>query len=156
MTHGGLLGANEAVSCGVAVVVTPLSGDQFLNAAAMKSRGMGEVIYFEDITVESIHAGVRKALSLETQQNVEEVSYEFNNRLTTPSKTAVWWVEHVAKTKGAPLTKSCSVFLSGFVYYSLDIYAVIGIVFAASVYCWIVTLRAALSKRTTKQKMKLS
>lgn len=69
MTHGGLLGSSEAAYCGVPTVVTPMYGDQFLNAAAMVNRGFGNIVHYEDITKESIYNALKKAL---------EPRYEFS------------------------------------------------------------------------------
>ncbi|KFB39733.1 AGAP007920-PA-like protein [Anopheles sinensis] len=49
VSHGGLLGISEAVHCGVPVVVMPIYGDQFLNAAALVNRGAGVQMAYENI-----------------------------------------------------------------------------------------------------------
>lgn len=62
MTHAGLMGSSEAAYCGVPVVSTPMYGDQFLNAAAMKQRGMGTILHFEDITENTVIRSIKKVL----------------------------------------------------------------------------------------------
>lgn len=62
MTHAGLMGSSEAAYCGVPVVATPMYGDQFLNAAAMKQRGMGLILNYEDINENNVLRTVKKAL----------------------------------------------------------------------------------------------
>lgn len=62
MTHAGLMGSSEAAYCGVPVVATPMYGDQFLNAAAMKQRGMGVILHYEDINENNVIKAVKKAL----------------------------------------------------------------------------------------------
>lgn len=62
MTHGGLLGSSEAAYCGVPTVVTPMYGDQFLNGAAMVSRGFGNILGYDDITKENVYNALKKAL----------------------------------------------------------------------------------------------
>lgn len=121
LTHGGLLGSSEAAYCGIPTVVTPMYGDQFLNAAALKDRGMGEIVHYENITEETIRAAIEKSLELGTQENAKKVSFSYRNRPQKPIETAVWWVEHVAATGGAPLTKSISTYLPGYIYHSVDI-----------------------------------
>ena len=54
MAHGGLLGITEAVHCGVPVIVTPIYGDQFLNAAAVKSRGTAIILKLHDINEKNL------------------------------------------------------------------------------------------------------
>jgi len=53
------------------------------------------------------------------------VSHSFNHRPQQALHTAIWWVEHVAHTGGAPLLKPSAVEMSRFVYYSLDCYALV-------------------------------
>lgn len=62
MTHGGLMGTSEAAYCGVPTVVTPIYGDQFLNANAMKHREMGVVLKFDDINENSVFRALRTVL----------------------------------------------------------------------------------------------
>lgn len=62
MTHAGLMGSSEAAYCGVPVVATPMYGDQFLNAAAMKQRGMGVILNYEDIDENNVIRSIKKVL----------------------------------------------------------------------------------------------
>lgn len=65
MTHGGLLGASEGAFCGVPMVVTPMYGDQFSNAAALEHRGVGTILQYEDFSEKSIFEALQKALTPE-------------------------------------------------------------------------------------------
>lgn len=62
LTHGGLMGSSEAAYCGVPVVVTPMYGDQFLNAAALVHRGMGTLLPYEEIKESTVYKAIKKAL----------------------------------------------------------------------------------------------
>ena len=126
-SHGGLMGSSESAYCGVPMVLTPMYGDQFHNAAVLKARGMGFIVHYEDITEESMKSAIKEALRPESMENAKRVSYSYQNRLKTPLETAIWWVEYVAATNGAPLLKSQSINLSTFTYYSFDVYATIAI-----------------------------
>lgn len=53
ISHGGLLGTQETVACGVPMLVVPLYADQALNARAMSDRGVARTIILRDSTVES-------------------------------------------------------------------------------------------------------
>lgn len=101
---------------------------QFLNAAAMVAREIGQIVHYEDISKETITNAVNYCLSPTIQENAQKVSYSFRNRLESPQKTAVWWIEHVALTGGATLTKSHSTNMSALIYYSFDIYLTIFVV----------------------------
>ena len=48
ISHGGLLGTQEAVACGVPMLMVPLYADQALNARAMADRGVAEVVTLRD------------------------------------------------------------------------------------------------------------
>lgn len=124
MTHGGLLGSSEAAYYGIPVVVTPIFGDQFLNAAAIESRKMGKILNYDDISVNNVKAAIQYALQRETKENAKKVSFDFQIRPLSAIESAIWWTEHVGKTKGFPLGESNCKQLSSFVFYSMDIYCI--------------------------------
>lgn len=154
LTHGGLFGSSEAAYCGVPVVVTPLFGDQFSNAAALKSRGMGETVNYGSITTESVKAAIERVLKPEAQENAKKVSFSYRNRPQKPLDTAIWWIEHVAATKGAPLTKSYASHIHWFIYLSFDVYLTLLTVLVVCILGWIVTIKKLFVKGNRKQKSK--
>lgn len=50
-------------------------------------------------------------------------SDRFRDQLNTPLETAIHWVKHVAKNKGAPHLKSVAVDLPFYALYNLDVWA---------------------------------
>lgn len=62
MSHGGLMGTSEGVYCQKPTIVTPIYGDQYLNAAALKHRGMGIVLHYNELTRENIVEAVQRIL----------------------------------------------------------------------------------------------
>lgn len=129
VSHAGLMGTTESVHCGVPMVVTPIYGDQFLNAAALVHRKIAVLLRYEDITVESVTSSIKELLKPEYQKNAKDVAYAFNNRENSPMETAIWWVEHVLKTGGNKLGQTYSVNMNWFEYHSLDaILAVLGVI----------------------------
>lgn len=103
----------------------------------MVRRGMGVVVHYEQITTENMQKAIKFALSPATQLNAKAVSQSFNNRVTKPLNTAVWWVEHVAATKGAKLLQSNSVYMDGYAYYLFDVYAVLVLAISVIVLSWV-------------------
>lgn len=103
----------------------------------MVRRGMGVVVHYEQITKETMQRAIQFALSPVAQANAKTVSHSFNNRILKPLDTAIWWVEHVAATKGAPLIQSNSVYMSGFSYHLLDVYAVLALGISMIILSWI-------------------
>ncbi|EDV54743.1 uncharacterized protein Dere_GG21135 [Drosophila erecta] len=141
MSHGGLMGTSEAAYCGVPVVATPMYGDQFVNTAALVERGMGTILNFEDIGENTVMRALKKALDKKFHDAAKAVSHSFHHRPQQALHTAIWWVEHVAHTGGAPLLKPSAVEMSRFVYYSLDVYAVLAVVLGSIIASWVWLLR---------------
>lgn len=130
-------------------------GDQFHNAAAAKSRGMGFIVHYEDITEKSIKNAINNALEQQAADNANKVSFSFKNREKNLTKTAVWWVEYVAATHGAPLLKSNSINLSALTYYSFDIYVtILAIVLIVNI-SWIYVTKYVLKKWFNQDKSKI-
>lgn len=121
---------------------------QFLNAAALVARGMGKIVHYEDISRDSIANAIRFALDSTTQDNARKVSHSYRNRLQTPQKTAVWWVEHVAATGGVPLTRSHSTYMPAYSYYSFDVYATLTVAVLVCVGSWVWVLKRFCGKRS--------
>lgn len=65
ITHGGMFGMTEALSAGVPVVVLPMFGDQFVNAAAARDSGCGEILVYKDLSKITIFNALKKVLSTE-------------------------------------------------------------------------------------------
>lgn len=63
MSHGGLMGTSEGVYCQKPTIVTPIYGDQFLNAAALEHRGMGLVLHYNQLTEDKIVDAIHRILN---------------------------------------------------------------------------------------------
>ncbi|KAH8412371.1 hypothetical protein KR009_001525 [Drosophila setifemur] len=125
LSHGGLMGTTEAVHCGVPIVGMPMYGDQSLNIEALVQRGMALRLEFKKLEENYIYETLTRALDPSFKAKAKEVAASYNNRIQDPLETAIWWVEHVAETKGAPFVQPSAVHLSSFVYHSLDVYLVL-------------------------------
>ncbi|XP_058453405.1 UDP-glucosyltransferase 2-like [Malaya genurostris] len=124
MAHGGLLGVSEAVHCAVPVVVTPIYGDQFLNAAALANRGMGVVMHYERITPEYVFTCIQEGLRSEVREAASAVSQAYRHRPHTPLELSVWSIENVLLNGPRRLEKSHGSELSIYAYYSWDVIVV--------------------------------
>lgn len=145
------MGSSESVYCGVPMVLTPMYGDQYLNSAASKARGIGFIVPYEDITEETIKNAINEALKPSARQTAKQVSYSYTHRPKTAAELAVWWTEYVAETKGAPLLQSHSKNLSIIEYYSLDIYATFALAFLIVVFSWIYIINKCVKRISTKK-----
>lgn len=63
ITHGGLLSLTEASSAGIPLIVIPIFGDQYHNAAAVVGRGQGVRLDYANFTAESLSWAVGEILS---------------------------------------------------------------------------------------------
>ncbi|XP_055386209.1 UDP-glycosyltransferase UGT5 [Condylostylus longicornis] len=153
-SHGGLLGTSESVYCGKPIIVSPLYGDQFLNGKAAENRKMGLMLYHTDMSEENLSEAFRTISQPEYAKNAKYVSEVYRNRQNSPLDTAVWWVEHVLKTKGNNLTYSPAADMSGFVYHSLDVITVLVILGILIITIPILICRKCCSSKTQKQKTK--
>ncbi|XP_049309950.1 UDP-glucosyltransferase 2-like [Bactrocera dorsalis] len=154
LSHGGLMGTSEAAYCGVPVVVTPMFADQFSNSAALQYRGMGVEMKYHDITESTVLSSIREVLKKEYWDNAKAVSSSYKNRPQNPLETAIWWVEYVAKTKGAPLIKAHAVHVSRFVYHSWGIYLFLVAIILISVVSWTFICTKLWSRRPKAVKQK--
>lgn len=147
------MGSTEAAHCGVPMVLTPIYGDQFQNAKAAESRGMGSIVTWETLTEETMKNAITQTLKPESMKNAKDVSYSFKNRPMKVMDEAVWWTEYVAATHGAPLLQSHSMHLSAITYYSLDIWATIAAIVFIIVSCWVLVF-VKCCKKTSHKKTK--
>lgn len=58
--HAGLLGMTEALHCGKPLLMTPIYGDQFLNAHAAQDRGIGLKLDYQHIDVQSLEQALQQ------------------------------------------------------------------------------------------------
>ncbi|XP_050296038.1 UDP-glycosyltransferase UGT5-like [Anthonomus grandis grandis] len=121
ITHGGLLGTTESVHCGVPMVVMPQFGDQTLNGGMVEKKGVGVVLKLKEATEESFKEAVTKALSANTRAKAKELSGLFKDRLVSPLNASVYWVEHLAKYKGANHMRSEAIKMPLYQYFLLDV-----------------------------------
>ncbi|XP_055637869.1 UDP-glycosyltransferase UGT5-like [Toxorhynchites rutilus septentrionalis] len=121
LAHGGMLGITEAVSCGVPIVITPFYGDQFLNAAAVVNRGMGVMMYFDQLDADYVYECINKGLQPDVSQAAAAVSDAFLHRPQSPMDLAVWSIENVLRNGPRRLDKSYGSELNLFVYNSWDV-----------------------------------
>uniref|UniRef100_A0A0A1WL71 UDP-glucuronosyltransferase n=1 Tax=Zeugodacus cucurbitae TaxID=28588 RepID=A0A0A1WL71_ZEUCU len=143
--HGGLLGTTENIYCGKPLIVTPLYGDQSSNAYAVQNRGIGTILFFDDINEKNLQATLKEMRRKSNAENAAALSHLFRHQDMKPLDRAVWWVEHLLQENGKmahKLLQTKAVKLNWFVYYSLD--SVCIILFALAVFYFI--LRAILRR----------
>ncbi|XP_022114873.2 UDP-glucosyltransferase 2 [Pieris rapae] len=122
ISHGGLLGTQEAVACGVPMLVVPLYADQALNARAMNDRGLSLTLNLPDITKDSIKDALHNLLSnYRYKENALRLKDIFLDRPMPPLETSVYWIEYILRHKGGAHLRSPALELSLTQYLLLDV-----------------------------------
>lgn len=122
ISHGGMLGTMESLYHGVPMLLIPFFSDQFQNAYRISKSGYGEFLNNREVTEESLPKAIFNILSNEAYLNkAKHTSAVFKYNLMQPMHEAMFWIEHVAKFKGAKHLKSNAVHMSWFSYLLLDV-----------------------------------
>lgn len=122
VTQGGTQSLQEAMSRGVPVLVIPFFGDQEYNAARIEKIGMGRKLLKSEITEESLHAAVMEVIgNTKYKKKVTELGNQIQDTPMNATETAVWYIEHAIRNRGAEMFKYRARLMSNFEYYFLDV-----------------------------------
>ncbi|XP_078051500.1 UDP-glycosyltransferase UGT5-like [Augochlora pura] len=99
ITHGGLMGLQEAVYFGIPLVGVPVFGDQPTNLRNAAAKKLAVSLSSpENITVETLSYAIDKVLNdVEYRTNMKRVSTLFKDRPMKAIDTAIYWVEYVGR-----------------------------------------------------------
>ncbi|XP_023939995.2 UDP-glucosyltransferase 2-like [Bicyclus anynana] len=124
ISHGGLLGTQEAVACAVPMLMVPLYADQALNGRAMSDRGVARVISLRDSSATDWREAFHDLLANNRyKENALRLKEMFLDRMLPPLETGVYWIEYVLRHKGAAHLRSPALDLSSPQYLLLDVIA---------------------------------
>uniref|UniRef100_A0A6B2EIL5 Putative udp-glucuronosyltransferase n=1 Tax=Phlebotomus kandelakii TaxID=1109342 RepID=A0A6B2EIL5_9DIPT len=130
INHGGIFGTQESIYYGVPMLTIPFYGDQFRNAYRSQARGHALVIEYDDISEENLSQKLQSLLTDERfQEKADKVSHLFRDNLETPLNTAMYWIEHVGRNRGADHLKSAARNLNWFQYLMLDVIGLLVVVY---------------------------
>ncbi|CAK1583491.1 unnamed protein product [Parnassius mnemosyne] len=147
ISHGGLLGTQEAVACGVPMLTVPLYADQALNGRAMQDRGVARTITLKETNKETWRDALHDLLTdPKYKQNSMKLKETFLDRPLPPLETAVYWIEYVLRHEGASHLRSPAQDLSFVQYILLDIVVISVAVTLVTVYILYILFRY-LSRR---------
>ncbi|XP_017768994.1 PREDICTED: UDP-glucuronosyltransferase 2B15-like isoform X2 [Nicrophorus vespilloides] len=155
VSHGGLLGTTEAVHCGVPVVVMPQFGDQHTNARALEAGGGGIVLDFHNIEEDTVYRALKTILDPEFNKKAKQLSERFRDRPMPPLETAIYWIEYVARHKGADHMRTAAVNMPFYQYLLLDVIAFLILALAFTIFIVYHTIRITCGmccKKTQKVK----
>lgn len=126
ITHGGLLSTTETIYHGVPILIIPIFGDQKLNAAAAENSGYGLSVPYADLSEEKLSIALNELLRKpKYRDNAQKRSRLLRDRPLHPLDEAIYWVEYVARHKGAPHLRVAGVDLAWHSYFLLDVFGFI-------------------------------
>ncbi|CAH2094518.1 unnamed protein product [Euphydryas editha] len=135
ISHGGLLGTQEAVACGVPMLIVPLYADQALNGQAMSNRGVARIISLRDSTTNSWRETFHDLLTnIKYKEKALKLRDIFLDRPMSPMETGVYWIEYVIRHKGAGHMRSPALDLSYTQYLLLDVFILSVAITSAVIY----------------------
>lgn len=135
ITHGGLLSTMEATFHGVPLIGIPIFGDQTLNMAKTEKAGYGVTVEYIHLSETTISRALNEVLNNKKyRENAKTISARFRDQQNDPLKSAIHWIEYVAKHNGAPHLRSAGQDLSFIQYHNLDVLALIAIIVSFTIY----------------------
>ncbi|XP_046620203.1 UDP-glucosyltransferase 2-like [Neodiprion virginianus] len=121
VTHGGLMGTQEAIHAGVPMIGIPFFSDQTFNIMGYVQRGFAVHLDYDDISKASFSKALTEVLSdPKYQSNAARYSRLFRDRPLSPMDEAIFWIEYVIRNGGEPL-RSSGRHLNWFQYYLIDV-----------------------------------
>jgi len=122
VTHGGLGSLVEAIYHKAVIVGIPFSNDQKPNLLRAARHGYARSLDWENLTTEDLTNGINDAINDESMKAaMERIHTLYVDREEKPVVKAAWWVEYVARNKGADLLKSGAETIPWYQYHHVDI-----------------------------------
>ncbi|XP_069359588.1 UDP-glycosyltransferase UGT5-like isoform X2 [Maniola hyperantus] len=133
ISHGGLIGTQEAVFNGVPLIGVPIYCDQYNNLLMAEEAGFGKILQYHDISEETIEKILTDVINDEKYaKTAKEVSRRFKDRPMPALDTAMYWLEYVIRNKGAEFIKNPAKNMSWIAYAMMDVYAFILVLLIAA------------------------
>ncbi|XP_033229037.1 UDP-glucuronosyltransferase-like [Belonocnema kinseyi] len=134
ITHGGMLGIQEALYYKVPMIGIPLFSDQFRNVETLVSKNIGTRLDYNKITQRSLDEALNAILNdPKYREAAERESRLFRDRPMSPMNTATFWVEYVLRN-GENSLRSPAVNLHWWEVALLDVYGFIILSFTVLIY----------------------
>ncbi|XP_063702026.1 UDP-glycosyltransferase UGT5-like [Culicoides brevitarsis] len=147
ITHGGLLSTAEANYHGIPIIGIPVFGDQDLNMARAQNMGYGVSVKYKNLTEASLTWALTEILNNKKyKENAREIAVRYRDQPMTPLDTATYWIEYVARHKGATFMQSPAQDLGFFSYHLLDVFAFLG----GIVFVFVFLLKILFCKKSKK------
>ncbi|XP_062922136.1 UDP-glucuronosyltransferase 2C1-like [Mobula hypostoma] len=120
--HGGINGIFEAIYHGVPVIGMPVIFDQFDNVVRLESRGAAKVLNVGTMHSTDLLQALNEVVNgTFYRDNMKKLSALHRDQPESPMERAVFWIEYVARHKGAGHLRSESYRLPWYTYYCVDV-----------------------------------
>lgn len=107
ISHGGLLGIQEAIFHGVPIIGMPIYGDQYNNLLQVEEDGHGQILEYNDLNEITFEKVLKEVLEYDIYKNkAKEIQIRFKDRPMKPLETAMFWIEYVIRHRGANFAKN--------------------------------------------------
>ncbi|KAF7987446.1 hypothetical protein HCN44_003208 [Aphidius gifuensis] len=125
ITHGGLMGTQEAVLYGVPMIGVPLFCDQFDNVDLYVRKNIAIRLDHKEITEQKLNFALNEILENPMYRiNAKKLAIKFKDRLSSPLDTACYWIEYIGR-HGKNSLRSPTLDLAWWQVQLLDVYAAI-------------------------------
>ncbi|CAG9854065.1 unnamed protein product [Phyllotreta striolata] len=132
ISHGGLLGCTEAVYHGVPILGLPVFWDQVKNIEDGVRNGFALKLNLNDLTEESFTKTLNEILNNPSYRiNAKQRSRIMRDRPVKQMDEAIFWIEYVARHKGALHLQSEAIHLRWYQIYYVDIILFISAILAS-------------------------
>ncbi|XP_072421250.1 UDP-glucuronosyltransferase 2A1-like isoform X2 [Chiloscyllium punctatum] len=143
VAHGGTSGVYEAIYHGVPIVGIPLLFDQFDNLLRLEVRGAAKVMNIATMQSTDLLQAINEVIyNTSYRENMQKLSALHRDQPESPMERAIFWIEYVARHKGAAHLRSASYKLPWYVYYCVDV-----MIFLVSLFFMFTTLLVLLLKK---------
>ncbi|KAK2721391.1 UDP-glycosyltransferase UGT5-like [Artemia franciscana] len=153
MSHGGLIGVQEAIYHGVPIIGLPVFADQDNNVRRIERNGNGRLLEWKGITETKIDKAVKSVLyDPKYRQNAKKYSKMAKSPLTNWKQTAMHYINMVLENDNVDFMKVETSHIYGFQRHLFDVYLFFLIFFIFIIYCiYVLIKKIRLVKRKHKQ-----
>lgn len=124
VSHNGGLSSQEAAYHGVPVLGVPFFFDHVGYAEKFERLGVGRRLRYSDITESTFHDALVSIIhDPRYRERMQRLRQLMCDQKEPPLERALWWVEHVARTAGAPHLRSPALRLHWYELWMLDLLA---------------------------------
>lgn len=126
ISHGGLIGTQEAIFHGIPIIGIPIFADQFNNLLQVEKAGHGKILNYHDISEQNLIKIINEVLHNNSYKNkAKEIQARFKDRPIPPLDAAIFWIEYVIRHKGANFVKNPAINMSWLASSMFDVYGFI-------------------------------